>query len=290
VFDHFGFEPPSSFNFNADYLALLNSGQSLGASHAAEHVENPHASPTARWGRDSHWPFDESTLIDGSQEIATASAAGDDSIYVVDHRITSDPVPPAGNPDGNQEETFSGIPADGGGGGGYPDPKDTPCVQSTFSTTGASLTEANRAALAASTVIASMNDETYEYSSIIFASNGYIGFTNPYTDHDTMAVNWVGGLASVPDGAIILGIVHNHPDDPAMKSTIPSGSGSQDGDDWRRYDELVNFNNDSNPVNLPRGITVDQSMLLYIYSNEDHMTHVYDKTDKNQEHASCSLQ
>jgi hypothetical protein len=186
--------------------------------------------------------------------------------------------------------TISGIPADGGGGGGYPDAKPTPCVETTLSTSSASLAEANRAALAASTAIAALNDETYEYSSIIFTLNGYVGFTNPYTDHNTIGVNWVGGLASVPDGAVIIGIVHNHPDDPAMVSTIPSGSGSLDGDDWRRYTELVNFNNDSDPRNLPRGITVDQNMLLYIYSNEDHLTHVYDNTDKNQTQTSCSLQ
>jgi len=218
--------------------------------------------------------------------MAAATTADSAPIYVVGNRITSGD-PPAGNPDGNQEDKFS--PAPEGGGSGYPDPKDTPCVESTFSTPDVSLTEANRAALAASASIAALNDETYEYSSLVFTLNGYIGFTNPYTDGHFDDVNLLGSLASVPDGAVIIGTVHNHPDDPLMNDTIPSGGGSS-GQDWSAYNQLVNFNNDSNPQNLPRGITVDQNALLYIYSNEDGKTHVYDNTDKNETATSCSLQ
>ena len=166
--------------------------------------------------------------------------------------------------------------------------KETPCVETTFATSGATTASANDSALAAANAIAALNDETFEYSSIVYYSNGNMGFTSPWTNNLTDEVNWVGGLGSVPSGAVIVGIVHNHPDDPVMNDTIPSGGG-QDGQDWQSYSQLVNFNSDSNPQNLPNGITVDPNMLLYIYSNQDNQTHVYDNTDKNQTSTSCSL-
>lgn len=181
---------------------------------------------------------------------------------------------------------------DGGGSdSGVPDAKDTPCVETTFATPGATTTAANNAALAASNAIAALNDENYEYSSMIYYKDGVISFTSPWTNNLVDQVNWVGGyLTSVPAGAVIVGVVHNHPDDPVMNDTIPSGSGSLNGDDWRRYDELVNWNaNHDAAHDFQNGITVDTNLLLYIYSNEDQQTHVYDNTDKNQTSTSCSL-
>lgn len=191
---------------------------------------------------------------------------------------------------------FGPIPGEGGGGGAgseaelSPEPLETPCVETVFET-GVSITDANRAALAASNQIAALNDETFEYSSIIYVLNGAVGFTSPYTDHLTDRVNWAGGIDAVPNGAVIIGIVHNHPDDPNVHDNIPSGAGQADGIDWTSFDQLVNWNRDhDNAHDLPRGITVDNNMLLYIYSNEDEKTHVYDKTDKGQTRPSCSLQ
>lgn len=167
----------------------------------------------------------------------------------------------------------------------------TPCVETSFAATNVDLATVNNAALAASNAIASLNDETYEYSSIIWELNGAVGWTLPYTDHDPDEVNWTGNLSQVPDGAVIVGIVHNHPDDPIMNDTIPSGSGQENGQDWDSYNTLVNWNdNHPSSTDLPRGITVDHNMLLYIYSDQDHKTHVYDNTDKNQTSTSCSLQ
>lgn len=181
----------------------------------------------------------------------------------------------------------------GGGGdpGATPEPLATPCVETTLAN-GVSTTDANRAALAASNAIAALNDETYEYSSIVWALNGEVGYTSPYTDRLTGEVNLLGGLAGVPAGATIIGIVHNHPDDPVINDRIPSGAGSESGDDWTRYDQIVNWNDSHAGTidDLPRGIIVDPNMLFYIYSNEDEKTHVYDKTDKSQTTASCSLQ
>lgn len=181
------------------------------------------------------------------------------------------------------------IGSGGGGGGGDPqqveEPNDTPCVETTFNlATNVTTHDANRAALAASNTIAALDDETYEYSSIVWALNGTVGYTEPYSQGLTDEVNWVGGLDRVPDGAIIIGVVHNHPDDPVVNDTIPSGSGREDGQDWSAYDQMVNYNG------WPRSITVDSNMLVYIYSNEDSKTHVYDNTDKNQTSTSCSLQ
>lgn len=177
---------------------------------------------------------------------------------------------------------------DGSSDNPFPVANATPCVETTFVTPGATTASANNAALAAANEIAALNDETYEYSSIVYYSNGGMGYTAPWTNNLTNEVNWMGGLSTVPSGAVIVGIVHNHPDDPVVNDTIPSG-GSQDGQDWQAYSELVHFNSDSNPQNLPNGITVDPNMLLYIYSNEDHQTHVYDNTDQNQTSTSCSL-
>ena len=170
------------------------------------------------------------------------------------------------------------------------EPLPTPCVETTFATPGVSLTDANRAALAASNVIAQQNDETYEYSSIIFFYNGQVGFTEPFTNRSPDHVDWLNAeiLSNIPDGAVIVGVVHSHPDARETNDTIPSNEGAQGGytDDWMMYNQMVGMAVGT----LPRGITVDSNMLLYIYSDEDRKTHVYDKTDKNESRTSCSLQ
>ncbi len=159
-------------------------------------------------------------------------------------------------------------------------PLETPCVEAWPA--GIDPTAMNSAALAASNAIAALDDEHLEYSSIVWALDGVVGWTIPYTDGKTNEVNWVGGLSQVPDGAKIIGIVHNHPDG-IMTDTYPSGAGNEPGEDWGAYETIVDYNG------WPRGISVDQNMLLWIYSDEDHKTHVYDKTDKNQTSPSCSL-
>jgi hypothetical protein len=182
-------------------------------------------------------------------------------------------------------------PTGSGGGSGEPSPPEplpTPCVEA--SPEGVDLIEMNRAALAASNAIAALNDENIEYSSIIWSLNGTVGWTTPYTGGFDTDVNLLGGIAQVPTGAVIVGIVHNHPDGDA-DDRIPSGAGQENGKDWTAYDQIINWNRDhSSDHDLPRGITVDRSMLFYIYTDQDHKTHVYDKTDKNQTFASCSLQ
>ena len=176
--------------------------------------------------------------------------------------------------------TGTGGVSTGGSGEAEPVANATPCVEAAPS--GVPLSEINNAALAASNAIAALNDETYEYSSIIWQLNGTVGWTAPYTDRDTDFVKWLGGLSHVPDGAVIIGIVHNHPDLSGINDTIPSPS-NLGGRDWSAYDAIRDWGG-------VRGITVDPNLLLYIYSNEDHKTHVYDRTDKETTRTSCSLQ
>lgn len=177
----------------------------------------------------------------------------------------------------------------GGGGSGAGDPEPeanpTPCVET--QPAGVSLQAMNNAALAASNAIAAGNDEHWEYSSIIWSLNGSIGWTSPYTDHSPNGVNWLGGLSEVPAGAVIVGIVHNHPDlYNYVDDTIPSGL-LNPGDDWPHYNQLTD---QGHPPNFGRGITADVNLLLYVYTNQDNKTHVYDNTDKNQITPGCALQ
>ena len=170
------------------------------------------------------------------------------------------------------------------------EPLPTPCVETTFATPGVSLTDVNRAALAASNAIAQQNDETYEYSSVVFFHNGMVGFTEPFTNRNPDEVDWINAeiTSNIPDGAVILAIVHSHPDERTVNDTIPSNRGLIDGyqDDWMMYNSMVSIADGA----LPRGITVDQNLLLYIYTDEDHKTRVYDKTDKGDSQPSCPLQ
>ena len=179
------------------------------------------------------------------------------------------------------------VPGEGGGGSGVEpeavqEPNETSCVETTFDT-GVSTTDANRAALAAGNAILGRDPNSYEYSSIVWTKDGEVGYTTPYTDHLPDQVNFLGGIAGVPDGATILGIVHNHPDDALVNDSYPSGAGSEPGGDWGAYDQIVSH------TGLPRGITVDSNMLLWVLNGEDDKIRVYDKTDKNQTQASCSL-
>jgi hypothetical protein len=178
------------------------------------------------------------------------------------------------------------VPGEGGGSGGaaepVQEPNATPCVETVFDT-GVSTTDANRAALAAGNAIMARNFQTYEYSAIVWTYNGEVGYTDPYTDHLTGEVNLLGAISAVPDGAVIIGIVHNHPDDPIINDSYPSGAGSDPGGDWDAYDAIVGH------TGLPRGITVDSNMLLWMVNAEDNKIRVYDKTDKNQTQASCSI-
>ena len=177
----------------------------------------------------------------------------------------------------------------GGGGSGPGDPEPeanpTPCVET--SPAGVSLQAMNNAALAASNAIAALDDEHFEYGSIIWSLNGIVSWTTPYTQNSDHDVNWLGGLSEVPAGAVIVGIVHNHPDiSNFVDDRIPSGN-LNPGFDWPHYNQLVD---QDHPPNFGRGITADPNALLYIYTNQDHKTHVYDNTDKNQDGPSCALQ
>lgn len=197
-------------------------------------------------------------------------------------------------------EAYSGGAAGGSGGGGRlegdvtsiepieatdtipaAEPKDTPCVETAFATPGVDLKDVNRAALAGSNVIAGLNYTEVEYSSIIFVVDGKVGFTQPYTDNLEDEVNLLGGLQHVPSGAVIVGILHNQPDQINVLDTYPTEV------DWAGYDEILNL---SSSGELPRGITADANMLFYVFTNDTDQTHVYDKKDKNTKRTHCALQ
>lgn len=197
---------------------------------------------------------------------------------------------------------YSGGPGGGGGGGSLgglqddaasvtptsgnealpaAEPLPTPCVETTFATPNVSLTDANRAALAASNVIAGLeNNDTMEFSSIVFSHDGKVGFTEPYTDLNEDDVNLLGGIGNVPTGAIIVGIVHNHPDKPDQDDRTPTSI------DWAGYDRIQIL---SSSGSLPRGITADRNTLFYILTDQDDKTRVYDRTDNGTDRASCPL-
>lgn len=189
--------------------------------------------------------------------------------------------------DGPNYDYDPGYWGNGGGSGGDPEPEanPTPCVEA--SPAGVSVQAINNAALAASNAIAAGDDEHFEYSSIIWSLNGTVGSTTPFTNGLSGQVNWFGGLSEVPAGATIVGIVHNHPHfNPSIDDRIPSGN-LYPGDDWPHYNQVTD---QSHPPNFGRGITADANLLLYIYTNQDHKTHVYDNTDKNQITPGCALQ
>lgn len=211
----------------------------------------------------------------------------DSAIVVTGHRQVWEPNwfwlvnPPAGPDTG------------GGGGGGTggetpPVAKETPCVEAAPSS--CTLQDLNNLALAASNEIAAGDDEGREFGVIFYTLDGVLGetpiFTNVNTESPDSDIDWNRGLALVPDGAVIVGMLHNHPDISGIVDTIPSYNNmTTHGQDWTSYDSFQRLNSMDY-----RGIHADPNMLMYIYSNEDHKTHVYDKTDHNQTSPSCSLQ
>ena len=165
----------------------------------------------------------------------------------------------------------------GGGGGGGGDQGDPPdeypaCIEA--APAGVSPTAITDAAKAASAAIAAGNDENIEYGAFIYELNGQVSYTPPFTNNSPDSVNFSTG--SIPDGARVLGMVHNHPDQSGIDDRYPSEN------DWDAYNQLQAWNEN-------RGITIDPNMLMFIYSNEDKNVRGYDNTDKNQQSASCAL-
>jgi proteasome lid subunit RPN8/RPN11 len=183
---------------------------------------------------------------------------------------------------GGTDSGYTGGDGMGSGGTGTGEPNQTPCVETTLNA-GVSTHDANREALKAANKIMTASFESYEYSAIIWAKNGVVGHTEPYTQNLVDQVNFLGRISSVPDGAVIIGIVHSHPDGAATVDSYPSGAGSDEGADWDAYDQIVNH------TGLPRGITVDRNMLLWIANAEDSKVRVYDNTDKNLTQPSCAI-
>lgn len=153
----------------------------------------------------------------------------------------------------------------------------TTCVETTFATEGVSLAAVNRAALAASNAIAGLADHRFEYSSIIFYHEGKVGFTEPHTDRLPGQVDLLGGRHNLPSGAIILAVLHNHPDLTRANDGYPSET------DWGAYAQIKSYD-------FGRGITVDGNFLYYISTDRDGKTRVYDKTDEFETVKSCPLQ
>jgi hypothetical protein len=166
-----------------------------------------------------------------------------------------------------------------GGGGTSPPPPDVypPCVSA--APPGVSPTAVMNAAKAAAADIASRDDETYEFGTLIWEKDGVVNYGIIQTQNSTEKV--AISTAGVPDGAKIVGYIHNHPDLAGVNDAIPSQH--TDGD-WDQYTDL------QNATGLNRGITVSPNLLLFLYTNEDHKVRTYDKNDKNTQTASCALQ
>jgi hypothetical protein len=149
------------------------------------------------------------------------------------------------------------------------------------------LQDLNNQALKASNDIHAGNDEMWEYGVIFYLKDGRLQNTGIFGGDSPGEINWSLGFARVPDGAIIVATLLNHPDDPNVVDSIPSMDTMQNpgGHDWLAYNSFL-LGGDSNS----RGITTDPNMLMYIFTNEDNKTRVYDKTDRNTTHPSCSLQ
>ena len=179
--------------------------------------------------------------------------------------------------DGEPNPTLT--PETGGSGGPYeemPAAKETPCV--TASPDGHSLEEINNVALYLTGQIRAGRDGRWEYGAVIYSHNGVIGFTSVVTQQNPDQVDYP--MEQIPDGAVILAVIHNHPEVHNVDDRYPSGG------DWQKRAQLVQANS---PL-LTRGITADPKMLIYIYSNQDWKTRVYDKDDKDTSEPECSLQ
>lgn len=179
--------------------------------------------------------------------------------------------------DGGYDGGDGGYDGGGGGDGGDPPPEEyPPCVAA--APEGVDAGSILDAARNAASQIAAGNDETYEYGALIYEHNGSVGVGNVYTQSNTGQVDI--GAGGVPDGARIVGYIHNHPDVGGIDDRTPS---NHSGGDWDQYTSLVSS------TSLPRGITADPNMLLFIYTNEDGSVRAYDKTDKNTNTASCAV-
>lgn len=124
-----------------------------------------------------------------------------------------------------------------------------------------------------------IDSSRFEYGVAIYEINGQIGYGDITTNNSPDYVNIL--TRGVPDGARIIGYMHNHPDQPGIDDRVPS---SGYGRDWDRYDNLV-----SSGAALSRGITVDANLLLVLYTNQDDKMRIYDKNDKNTSSASCAI-
>ncbi|HEX8191624.1 MAG TPA: hypothetical protein VF552_01870 [Allosphingosinicella sp.] len=163
----------------------------------------------------------------------------------------------------------------GTGTGDFSVPKDTPCVSA--SPDGINLSDLNRVALALSRDIAAQNDDEWEYGAVIYALNGEIRATSVVTQQNPDGV--VYPFHQIPSGAVVLALVQNHPEEPTVKDSIPSSP------DWRTYERLL-----AGELRVPDGVSVDPKLLMYVYTNEDWKTRVYDKNDVDTGIKSCSLQ
>jgi len=185
--------------------------------------------------------------------------------------------------DGVPWEPKPGDDVGGGEKGGGPgvttnEPLDTPCVEA--SPSGVDLREINRQALAASNEIALEDNRQFEYGVIVFEKDGVVSRTAVFTQLSPFNIDWTPGLRSVPEGARILAIIHNHPSSGVDNPGVPSSSSLRD--DWDSYDSVINWGG-------ARGVTVDPNLLMYIYTDKDRNIRVYDKTDRGTTRLSCAL-
>ena len=122
-----------------------------------------------------------------------------------------------------------------------------------------------------------IDSSRFEYGVAIYEINGQIGYGDITTNNSPDYVNIL--TRGVPDGARIIGYMHNHPDQPGIDDRVPSSGIDRD---WHRYDNLVG-------AALSRGITVDANLLLVLYTDQDDKTRIYDKNDKNTTNPSCAI-
>jgi len=196
----------------------------------------------------------------------------------------------------------TGTPGDDGGSGGGEfggdggsgevpvEPLETPCV--TNAPDGAPLHDINRQALRVTNTIENLNDgqdvEDFELGSLLYTLGGVAYTTKLFTQRlpDTVRPT-ATTLGSIPDGANIVGFVHNHTSTGASgdKGATPSSQ------DYNFFNSL----RDHIQNNVGRDITVDNNALLYIngrentMSNEQRKTRVYDNSYKNKDTPECSL-
>ena len=143
--------------------------------------------------------------------------------------------------------------------------------------TGASLTDVNNHAKAIGTALSAMQDGN-EHSSIIYKYGGQVLHTPIFTSGQNNSVGV--DTNSLPPGAEILAVIHDHPD--------------RNVDDLDRYPSpgdritvagLIS-DGDSTPI---YHYTTNPNMLLYIFDADSGKTYVYDKNTIGINHQSCHL-